>query len=100
MDRAVSLALIVGELLTNTVKYAFVGQADNQIALTVTATDQEFQISISDNGVGLPDGFDISGSKGFGMKIVDSLVKQLSGRLSIIQQDRGTGFLITFPISV
>ena len=42
---------------------------------------------------------DIAGSKGFGMKIVDSLVKQLSGRLSIIQQDRGTGFLITFPRS-
>ena len=100
MDRAVSLALIIGELLTNTVKYAFVGQADNQIALTVSANDQEFQISIKDNGVGLPDGFDIAGSKGFGIKIVDSLVKQLSGRLSIIEQDRGTGFLITFPISV
>lgn len=99
MDRAVSLALIIGELLTNAVKYAFKGQADNQIALTVSATEQEFQISISYNGVGLPAGFDVAGSNGFGMKIVDSLIMQLSGSLSIIQQERGTGFMIRFPIS-
>ena len=99
MDRAVSLALIIGELLTNAIKYAFKDQVQNQIALTVSATEQEFQISISDNGVGVPDGFDIAGTNGFGLKIVDSLVKQLSGTLSLVPQERGTGFLIKFPIS-
>ena len=99
MDRAVSLALIIGELLTNAIKYAFKGQAHNQISLTVSATKQELQISISDNGVGVPDGFDISRSNGFGFKIVDSLLKQLSGSLSLVPQERGTGFMIKFPIS-
>lgn len=99
MDRAAPLALIICELLTNTVKYAFSGQADNQIAVSVSTTQQEFQICISDNGIGLPDGFDVARSNGFGMKIVHNLVKQLSGNLSIIQQDRGTGFMIKFPVS-
>ncbi len=99
MDRAVSLALIMSELLTNAVKYAFKDCAQNQIALTVSADEQEFQISISDNGVGIPAGFDIVGANGFGLRIVDSLVKQLSGSLSLIPQDRGTGFMIKFPVS-
>lgn len=99
MDRAVSLALIISELLTNAIKYAFKDSAHNQISLTVSATKQEFQVSISDNGVGVPDGFDIAGANGFGLKIVDSLIKQLSGSLSLIPQERGTGFMIKFPIS-
>ena len=99
MDRAVSLALIISELLTNAVKYAFKGQAHDQISLTVSATEQEFQISISDNGVGVPDNFDIAESNSFGFKIVISLVKQLSGTISLIPQERGAGFMIKFPLS-
>ena len=97
MDRAVSLALIIGELLTNAIKYAFKGQDQNQIAITVSATEHEFYIAVSDNGVGVPDSFDIAQSSGFGMRIVDSLVKQLSGSLSVIAQERGTGFAIRLP---
>ena len=99
LDRAVSLALIIGELLTNAIKYAFKGQDQNQIAITVSADGHEFYIAISDNGVGVPDGFDIAESSGFGMRIVDSLVKQLSGSLSMIPQGRGTGFAIRLPVS-
>ena len=97
MDRAVSLALIVGELLTNALKYAFTGTSGNCIELTISSTETEISISISDNGVGVPTGFEIAASLGFGMKIVTGLLKQLSGNLSIIPQERGTGFMIRFP---
>ena len=99
MDRAVSLALIIGELLTNAIKYAFQNPDHNQISLTVSASDHELLVSIIDNGIGVPAGFDIDGSKGFGLKIVDSLVKQLSGSLTMIPQPRGTGFMIRFPLA-
>ena len=99
MDRAVSLALTIGELLTNAIKYAFKGQDQNQIAITVSATEHEFYIAISDNGIGVPDGFNMAESTGFGMRIVDSLVNQLSGSLSMIPQERGTGFAIRLPRS-
>ena len=91
--------MIIGELLTNAIKYAFKGQDQNQIAITVSADEHEFYIAVSDNGVGVPDGFDIAESSGFGMRIVDSLVKQLSGSLSMIAQGRGTGFAIRLPVS-
>lgn len=99
MDRAVSVALIISELLTNAIKYAFKDTSDNQISLTVSATENEFQVSIRDNGVGVPNDFDIAGTNSFGLRIVDSLVKQLSGTLSLIPQDRGAGFIIRFPRS-
>lgn len=97
MDRVISLALIVGELLTNALKYAFIDQAGNKLTITVSSLDQEIQISLSDNGVGLPPGFDVGVSDGFGMKIVSSLLKQLSANLAVIPQQRGTGFMLTIP---
>lgn len=97
MDRAISLALIVGELLTNALKYAFSNEGGNELVITVSSSDQKIQIDLSDNGVGLPQGFDVHTSDGFGMKIVNSLLKQLSASLVLIPQQRGTMFRLTFP---
>ena len=100
MYRAISLALIVGELLTNALKYAFQDKTDNELAISVVSDAREIQIILSDNGVGLPREFNPAVSNGFGMKIVNSLMKQLSASLTLIQQECGTGFLIRFPVSI
>ncbi|MGB5076190.1 MAG: histidine kinase dimerization/phosphoacceptor domain -containing protein [Sphingorhabdus sp.] len=97
MDTAVPLALIIGELLTNAIKYAFGGKADNRILIRVGADEDMVQILVSDNGRGLPAGFDPSVSSGFGTMIVNALLQQISGRLEHEIQDRGTGFVILFP---
>lgn len=99
MDRAVSLALIIGELLTNAMKYAFDATSQSEISISITALQHDLQIVVSDNGKGLPDGFNHTTSTGFGMKIVSSLLHQLSGTLSVIPQDKGAGFVISFPRS-
>lgn len=99
MDRAVSIALIIGELLTNAMKYAFEHKSQNEISVSLSELGRELEILVSDNGVGLPDGFDPTSNTGFGMKIVSSLLQQLSGSLSVIQQEEGAGFLIRFPVS-
>jgi PAS domain S-box-containing protein len=97
MDKAVPLALIIGELLTNAIKYAFDGQAQNEISIIIAADAEDVLITVSDNGCGLPDGFDPAATSGFGMMIVNALLQQISGKLELSPQESGTGFLITFP---
>lgn len=97
MNRAVPIALIIGELLTNSIKYAFDHQAEKAITVGVSLHDDNVNITVRDNGKGLPAGFDATASNGFGMKIVKALLSQLSGSLTQLKLDSGTGFLITFP---
>lgn len=97
MDRAVPIALIVGELLTNSIKYAFENQVEKKITVAVSLDDDDVNITVSDNGKGLPVDFAITASNGFGMKIVKGLLSQISGSFTQLKLDRGTGFLISFP---
>ena len=99
MDRAVSIALIIGELLTNAMKYAFQDKYQNEISVSISMVERDLEIVVSDNGIGLPDGFDPASNTGFGMKIVSSLLHQLSGTMSMVEQEKGTGFKIRFPVS-
>lgn len=97
MDKAVPVALIVGELLTNAIKYAFGAGGPNEIDLHITANEGRVKITVADNGVGLKAGFDPMSSAGFGMTIVNALLQQLSGEIRIIPQATGAAFEISFP---
>jgi two-component sensor histidine kinase len=97
-DRAISVALIVNELITNAAKYAYDDRPGGHIQITVSAVDKDqFTISVRDRGKGLPPGFDIGKPRGLGMRIVTSFVKQLGGTLSICARDPGTEFVVTVP---
>ena len=97
MDRAVPIALIIGELLTNSIKYAFENQVEKKITVAVSLDVDDVNITVCDNGKGLPVDFEITLSNGFGMKIVKGLLSQISGSFTQLKLDRGTGFLISFP---
>ncbi len=98
LDDALSIAMIVNELLTNAVKYAFdEGQAGN-ILISIVRQDADVCITLSDDGKGLPGNFDPALSTGLGMLIVTALVGQIGGKLSIVPQEKGTCFLITVPL--
>ncbi len=97
MDHAVPLALIIGELLTNAIKYAFDGKGQNEITVAISTNENQVRILVSDNGKGLPPGFDVAATSGFGMMIVGALLQQLSGKLEQAEQSRGTGFVVSFP---
>ena len=56
-------------------------------------------LSISDNGVGFPEGFDLSKSTGLGLKLIRVLSEQIEGKLNIIS-DNGTTFKLTFPETI
>jgi two-component sensor histidine kinase len=91
---AVPLGFIVNELITNSAKYA----KNNIIVRLETTPTIGHSLSVLDDGPGLPAGFDPAESKGLGMKIISSLVKQIGGKLQIAPgaNDRGAGFTVTF----
>ena len=91
------LGLILNELLTNTFKYAFVGRAGGTIRIKVQRVGEQIGLEFADDGVGLPDGVDLSHSSGFGMRLVGMLVKQLDGQATI-DLVHGTSYRIEFPV--
>lgn len=97
-DRAISLALILVELVTNAVKYAYEGKA-GPIWIAVSNRDEHVVVSVRDHGRGLPDGFDLIADAGFGMKIVQALANQLDAQVTPVRHDQGTEFIVRVPIS-
>lgn len=91
------LGIIVNEIVTNTMKHAFNGRRTGQIGITLDRTENYATLSIQDDGVGLPDGFDASASKGFGLTVVTVLAQQLGGTLTI-ENDAGTRSVLAFRV--
>ncbi len=92
------VGMIVNELLTNAVKYAFTGDRSGVIQVRIVRKDEKHvEISIRDNGTGLPDALEISGSRGFGLTLVKMMIQQLNGSIRI-NRIGGTEFKINFPV--
>lgn len=90
------LGIIINELITNAVKHAFIGQSDGGV-ISISASGDESGVTIifADNGNGLPSDVTIENSRGFGLRLVEMLVKQIRGSVSI-DRDGGTKFIIKF----
>jgi two-component sensor histidine kinase len=97
-DRAISVAMIVNELITNAAKYAYKGRTGGEIWVSLTENgDSALTISVRDQGDGLPPGFDLARPKGLGMRIVTSFVQQLKGTLQIRDRNPGVEFVVSLP---
>jgi predicted ATPase/two-component sensor histidine kinase/PAS domain-containing protein len=95
--RLFPLGLIINELITNMMKYAFIGKDNGLIKIFLTHVDKQVTLTISDDGVGLPEGFDMEESKGFGLMLVKMLGQQLGGSFSI-ETHNGTRSTLEFDI--
>jgi two-component system, sensor histidine kinase PdtaS len=83
----IPLGFIASELITNAIKYA-----KGKITVRLqTASPNRHVLSVSDDGPGLPEGFDPTASHGLGMKLISSLVRQIGGHLQIGRGDNGGG---------
>jgi two-component sensor histidine kinase len=97
IDFLIPCGLIVNELLTNSFKHAFNGTGRPEIRIKLELIDnKDIRLSISDNGAGLPDGFDVNQTTGLGLKLVTALCKQIMGTLEY-KSDHGTAFTLIFP---
>jgi PAS domain S-box-containing protein len=93
------VGLIINELLSNAIEHAFGERKDGKIEIGLTASDHgRVNLRISDDGVGLPHGFDIDTTKTLGLHLVKILVEdQLQGKLEVIS-DGGATFNMEFDI--
>lgn len=92
-----SLGIMINELITNSMKYAFTNRSQGLIKISVTKVDNQVTIVYEDDGVGLPEDINLEESSGFGLQLINMLTKQIGGTISIERQ-YGTRFIIIFLI--
>lgn len=97
-DHAIPLGLLINELVTNAVKYAY-PEGSGEIEVSAREVDGHLHVEVSDHGAGLPEGFDIDQPRAsLGFKVVTGMVRQLQGHLTLSQDLTGTHFLLDLPI--
>jgi len=92
-----SLGIIINELITNMMKYAFTGMESGVISISASLLDSRASVIIKDNGIGIPASVDIDNSAGFGLQLVSMLIQQIRGTIQI-DRNNGTKFTIEFPV--
>ncbi len=95
LDQAIPCGLILNELLTNAMKYAFTGITDPQLEVSVLEEEGKVYITVEDNGIGLPEDFRIDETDSLGLQLVQTLTDQLDGTLEF-KTGGGTKYLLTF----
>jgi len=98
-DRAILVALIINELVLNAGKHAYPNSAGGSIWVRVVKKDKDLvQISVRDEGVGLPAGFDPLTSKRLGSRLINALAKQLDAELTRPFSAIGASFALLIPL--
>ncbi|WBF08537.1 sensor histidine kinase [Methanothermobacter thermautotrophicus] len=95
IDTAIPLGLIINELVTNSVKYAF-PDGTGTVTVRIRSHDDEVSLVVADDGVGLPEDIEPENTDTLGLSLVSILTAQLDGTLTI-RRDHGTEFRISFP---
>ncbi|MBF0319425.1 MAG: PAS domain S-box protein [Nitrospirae bacterium] len=96
IDQAIPCGLIINELFTNILKYAFPDKIIGEVNISVRTKDNdEVELIVADNGIGFPEGIDFRKTKSLGLHIVNILVKQLGGTIEL-DKTRGSRFCIKF----
>lgn len=95
LDQAIPCGLILNELVSNSLKYAYPNRNEGVISINVKNLDKKIHLVVEDFGIGLPKGFQLENADSLGISLVHSLVEQLDGEL-ILKTKHGTKFLIIF----
>ena len=98
-DRAVPVALILNELLTNAIKYAY-PETGGTIRVSLRRADdgQRATLRVADEGVGLPEGFDERRARSLGYRIIEGLARQMQADIAIERRRPGTAISISFDL--
>jgi PAS domain S-box-containing protein len=97
VDTAIPCGLIINELISNSFKHAFINQKHPKINVKLTKQDdRKYMLEISDNGIGLPENFDIRNTASLGMQLVVTLTEQLDGTIESYNNNNGAVFKINF----
>ncbi|MGL5890047.1 MAG: sensor histidine kinase, partial [Bacteroidia bacterium] len=95
LDIAIPCGLIINELLSNSLKYAFKNKPNGKIQLKLTESKGNIKIVIADNGSGLPETVDYRNTESLGLQLVVTLVEQINGKIKQ-ENKKGAKFTIEF----
>jgi PAS domain S-box-containing protein len=95
-SNAATLGMILVELLSNTIKYAFPDSQNGIINVELKRINSHVKLTVEDNGIGIRKDFDINKIKSVGLNLVSLMVKQLDGKIQFISEN-GTKIIIEFP---
>ena len=98
-DQAIPIGLVVSELVSNAVKYAY-PRGTGPVRVSLAVREDGLHLAVRDEGVGLPPGFDVSMRQpSLGLKIICSLIRQLDGRLATDSDGPGAHFVLDIPLA-
>jgi len=97
VGKLVPLGIIINELISNSMKYAFSKTGEGRIGVQALQKDGKAEIIIEDDGIGIPETLSPGDSSGFGLRLVELLVKQLKGEMRL-EREGGTRFVLRFPV--
>jgi PAS domain S-box-containing protein len=95
IETSVPCGLIITELVSNCLKYAFPNQKEGELKVSLKSIGNEYKLIISDNGIGIPENIDFFNTDSLGLQLVNSLTDQIDGKIEF-NRDNGTEFKITF----
>ena len=108
IDTAVPLCIIINELISNSLKYAFPDRDYGKIQIKLHQEENgecksedcntAYILTVSDNGIGIPENLDIENLDSLGLQLVTTLVRQMDGELEL-KSNYGTEFKIRFIVT-
>ncbi len=96
IDQAAPLGLIANELITNAIKHR--GSSPANVLVSLDRTDDLLALTVTDQGPGLPAGFDMRRSRSLGMRLITSLTGQVGATVTLMPVERGTSFRIALTM--
>lgn len=98
VDEVIPCGLILNELLQNAVKHGYPGQETGQVRVSFALAGSDLVLEVSDQGCGLPEGFELRNSPSLGLRVVQALARQLRGEVTAPSR-RPAVFRLRFPAS-
>jgi PAS domain S-box-containing protein len=95
LDQAIPCGLILNELISNALKHAFPTDANGSVSIGLRCDEDRVELTVADDGRGLPAGFDPHRQGNLGLELVRTLVDQLDGRLEV-RSGQGVTYFLTF----
>ena len=92
-----AVGIIINELLTNIMKYAFIGRESGSITVSGRVSEKRVTIVVQDDGIGMPESIGASNRGGFGLELVHMMTRSLNGDIKI-ERGGGTKFTIEFDL--
>lgn len=97
IDRALPCALIINELVSNSIRHGFPGERGGEVRIVVTQTESALNLEVSDNGIGFPDDLDFRHVTTLGLQLVTTLAQQMRAEVEPVR-GAGTTFRIRMPL--